>query len=119
MRFLAPNELVQQQAGQRQDLADSETSGRIDFQHTISPDLLLILAGSIRDATSTLSSNQFSTPVIVFQDRGYREGYARGDLAGHHGHHDWKMGVDSIMSPVHESLQYSITNPTQFDPGTQ
>jgi outer membrane receptor for Fe3+-dicitrate len=57
--------------------------------------------------------------VIVSQDRGYREGYARADLAGHHGHHDWKTGVDSIFSPVHEALQYAITDPTQFDPGTQ
>jgi len=119
VRFQVPNELVQQQAGQRQDLTDTETSGRIDFQHTISPDLLVILAGSIRNAGSTLSSNQLSTPVIVFQDRGYREGYVRGDLAGHHSHHDWKVGVDSIIGPVHESLQYSITDPMQFDPGTQ
>jgi outer membrane cobalamin receptor len=119
VRFLVPNELVQEQAGQRQDLADIETSGGIDFQHTISPDLLLILAGSIRDASTTLSSNQLSTPVIVFQDRGYREGYVRGDLAGHRGHHDWKVGVDSIVGPVHESLQYTITDPTQFDSGTQ
>src|SRR5205823_2534397 len=34
-------------------------------------------------------------------------------------HHDWKTGVDGILSPVHEALQYTITDPTQFDPGTQ
>jgi hypothetical protein len=43
----------------------------------------------------------------------------RGDLAGHHGRHDWKVGVDSIFDPVHERLQYTITDPRQFDPGTQ
>ena len=48
-----------------------------------------------------------------------REGYARGDLAGHHGHHDWKTGVDTIFSPVHEALQYTITDAAQFDPRTQ
>jgi outer membrane cobalamin receptor len=117
--FLVPNELVQQQAGQRQDLANTETSGQIDFQHTISPSLLLILAGSVRDAGTRLSSNQASTPVIAFQDRGFREGYARADLAGHRGHHDWKVGLDTILTPVHETLQYRITDPTQFDPGTQ
>ena len=57
--------------------------------------------------------------MIVSQDRGYREGYARGDLAGHHGHHDWKVGTDVIANPVREKLQYTITDPTQFDPGTQ
>ncbi|HEY6309144.1 MAG TPA: TonB-dependent receptor, partial [Candidatus Angelobacter sp.] len=119
VRFLAPNELVQQQAGQRQNLADTETNGQLDFQHIVSPSLLLSFAASVRDAGTTLASNQQSTPVIVFQDRGYREGYARTDLAGHHGHHDWKAGIDSILGPVHEQLQYTITDPTQFDPGTQ
>jgi outer membrane cobalamin receptor len=118
VRFLVPNELVQQQAGQRQDIQNTETSGQIYFQHTISPELFLSLSGSVRDASATLTSNSFATPVIVSQDRGYREGYLRGDLAGHHGHHDWKTGVDSIFSPVHEALQYAITDPTQFDPGT-
>jgi len=60
-----------------------------------------------------------ATPVIVSQDRGYRESYARADLAGHHGHHDWKAGLDSIFSPVHEMLAYRITDPAQFDPATQ
>jgi outer membrane cobalamin receptor len=119
VRFLVPNEMVQEQAGQRQDIANTETSGQIDFQHAISRDLLLILAASVRDASTMLSSNPLSTPVIVFQDRGFREGYVRGDLAAHHGHQDWKLGVDSIFNPVHENLQYTITDPTQFDPGTQ
>src|SRR6266446_2162574 len=119
VHFLVPNELVQQQAGQRQDIQNTETSGQIYFQHTISPELFLSLSGSVRDSSATLTSNPSATPVIVSQDRGYREGYARADLAGHHGHHDWKTGVDGIFSPVHEALQYAITDPTQFDPGTQ
>ncbi len=119
VRFLVPNELIQQEAGQRQDIANSETAGQIFFQHTISPDLFLSFSGSIRDANATLKSNPLATPVIVSQNRGYREGYARGDIAGHRGRHDWKAGADGIFSPVHETLQYSITDPTQFDPGTQ
>jgi len=119
VRFLVPNELVQQQAGQRQDIENAETSGQIYFQHTISPELFLSFSGSVRDASATLTSNAQATPVIVSQDRGYREGYVRADLAGHHGHHDWKTGVDGIFMPVHEALQYAITDPTQFDPGTQ
>jgi hypothetical protein len=119
VHFQVPNELIQQERGQRQDAADTETSGQVYFQHTVSPDLLLSFAGSVRDTAATLSSNQLATPVIVSQDRGYREGYIRGDLAGHHGRHDWKVGADSVFSPVHERLQYTITDPTQFDPGTQ
>jgi outer membrane receptor protein involved in Fe transport len=56
---------------------------------------------------------------MVSQNRGYREGYVRADLAGHHGRQDWKLGSDSIFNPVHERLQYTLTNPTQFDLGTQ
>src|SRR6266704_4609942 len=119
VRFLVPNELVQQQAGQRQDIQNTETSGQIYFQHTISPELFLSFSGSVRDASATLASNASATPVIVSQDRGYREGYARADLAGQHGRHDWKTGLDGIFMPVHEALQYTITDPAQFDPGTK
>lgn len=118
VRFLVPNELVQQQAGQRQDRANTETSGQVYFQHTISPTLFLSLSGSVRDSSASLTSNAQATPIIVSQDRGYREGYGRADLAGHHGHHDWKTGVDAIFSPVHEALQYNITDPSLFDPQT-
>ena len=118
-RFLVPNYLVQQNAGQRQDVANTETSGQIYFQHTISSNLFLSFSGSVRDASANLSSNSLATPVIVSQDRGYREGYVRGDLAGRRGRQDWKVGVDGIFNPVYEKLQYTITDLTQFDRGTQ
>ncbi|HXM92127.1 MAG TPA: TonB-dependent receptor, partial [Candidatus Dormibacteraeota bacterium] len=119
VRFLVPNELVQQQAGQRQDITNLETSGQVFFQHTISPNLFLSFSGSVRAASADLTSNPLATPVIVSQSRGYREGYARADLVGHKGHHNWKTGVDSLFTPVHEALSYTITDPTQFDPATQ
>jgi hypothetical protein len=118
VRYLVPNELVQQQAGQRQDSHQKETSGQIHYTHAFSADVLLSVAGSVRDASAVLNSNAGSTPVIVSQNRGYREGYARADLAGHHGRHEWKFGVDGIFSPVNENLQYQITDPSQFDPAT-
>jgi hypothetical protein len=119
VRFLVPNELVQQEAGQRQDVANTETTGRIYFARIISPQLLLSFSGSVRDTAATLSSNPFATPVVVSQNRGHREGYLRGDLAGQDGRHDWKTGADAIVEPVRERLRYRITDPTQFDPGTQ
>jgi len=119
LRFLVPNYLVQEEAGQRQDITNVETGGQFYFQHVISPDFLLSFCGSVRDTGAALSSNSLATPIIVSQNRGYREGYARGDLAGHHGPHDWKVGVDTMFSPVQEELQYTITDPSQFDPGTQ
>jgi hypothetical protein len=118
VRFEVPNYLIQQTAGQRQDIVDAEIGGQISYQHTISPNLFLSFSGSMRDANATLSSNLLATPIIVSQTRGYREGYVRSDLAGHHGHHDWKIGVDTLTSSVHEQLNYLITDPSQFEPGT-
>ena len=108
VRYEVPNELVQQEAGQRQDSEQKETSGQVHYTHAFSADILLSVAGSVRDASALLNSNAQSTPIIVSQDRGYREGYVRADLAGHHGRHEWKFGVDGIFSPVNENLQYQI-----------
>jgi hypothetical protein len=119
VRYMVPNEFLQQEAGQRQDAAQKETSGHVHYTHVFSKDILWSVAASVRDRTALLSSNPRSTPVIVSQDRGYRAGYVRADLAGHHGRHEWKIGVDGIFSPVHEALQYQITDPTQFDSHTQ
>lgn len=118
VRYQVPNESVQEEAGQLQNSEQKEASGQVRYTHAFSADILLSLAGSVRDAQALLNSNAQSTPIIVTQDRGYREGYARADLAGHHGRHEWKAGVDGIFNPVNENLQYQITDPAQFDPGT-
>jgi hypothetical protein len=117
-RYTVPNERVQQTAGQRQEADNTEISGQIYYQHTSLQNMLCTVSASIRDANFVLRSNDLATPVIVAQNRGYREGYARADVAGHTGHHDWKAGVDAIFTPVNESLSYQITDPSQFDPGT-
>jgi hypothetical protein len=117
--FLVPNSLIQQNDGQRQDIQNTETSGQLSFRRNLSPDLFLSLSGGVRDESADLSSNPLATPVLVSQDRGYREGYVRSDLAGHYGRHEWKVGVDGLFNPVREQLQYGITDPSQFDPGSQ
>ena len=119
VNFLVPNELLQQIAGQRQSRQDQETTGAAYYQRTVMTNLLLDVQGSVRDTTAQLSSNPLSTPIIASQQRGFREGYIRTDVAGHHGRHDWKIGTDALFSPVHEALQYAITDPTQFDPSVQ
>src|SRR6267142_930137 len=81
VRYLVPNELIQQQTGQREDATQQETSGQARYTHTFSPDLLLSVAGNVRDVTALLSSNVLSTPIVVSQNRGYRAGYVRADLA--------------------------------------
>jgi hypothetical protein len=119
VNFLVPNELLQHMAGQRQSRQNQETTGAAYYQRTLATNLLLDVQGSVRDSGAQLSSNPLSTPIIASQQRGFREGYMRTDMAGHHGRHDWKIGADALFSPVHEALQYAITDPTQFDPGVQ
>ena len=119
LRSMVPNEAVQEQAGQRQDRDSNQYAGSVSWQHTISPDFLLTAAGSVLDTSAGLRSNDLATPVIVDQQRGFRQGWARFDVAGHRGNHDWKIGVDSILRHVNERLNYIITDASYFDPGTQ
>lgn len=118
VRFEVPNELVQQNAGQRQNRTNLETTGLIYYQRVISSALLLDAEGSVRDDSAALWSNSNSIPILAFQQRGFREGYLRATLAWHRGHHDWKFGADSIFSSVHEAFEYTITDPARFDAGT-
>lgn len=119
LRSMVPNEKVQQQAGQRQDRDSRQYTGSASWQHTISPNLLLTAAGSVLDTDAGLRSNELATPIIVNQRRGFRQGWLRFDVAGHHGNHDWKIGIDSILRHVHERLNYNITDPDYFAPDTQ
>ena len=88
-----PNELVQQEAGQRQDAADKEIDGQIDYDRVLSPTLLFSAESSLRDESFHVWSNPLSTPVVISQQRGFTQGYGRVTLAGSHGAQDWKLGV--------------------------
>jgi outer membrane cobalamin receptor len=117
-RFLVPNELLQQAAGQRQDRDNFETMGIVSYQHVFSPDMVSDFHGMVRDDSGTLNSNANSTPVMAFQDRGFREGYFKGTISLHRGRHEWKAGVESDATWLHEQFQYVITDPSQFPPDT-
>jgi len=74
--------------------------------------------GMVRDNSEGSLSNPFSTPVIFFQDNGFREGYFKGTVAIHHGRQEWKAGVESDATFLREKFNYQITDPSQFDPHT-
>ena len=118
VNFLVPNELLQQMAGQRQSRQNQETTGAVYYQRTIATDLLLDAQGSVRDTSAQLSSNPLSAPIIASQQRGFREGYIRTDMAVTMSM-TGRSGRCPIFSPVHEALQYVITDPAQFDPDVQ
>jgi outer membrane cobalamin receptor len=117
-RFEIPNEFVQEQAGQLQTGDNFETMGTIRYQHIFSPDSLGTLAGMVRDNANDLYSNQNSTPIIAFQHNDFREGYFKASFSLHHGNQEFKAGVESDTTFLHENFNYLITDPTQFDGDT-
>jgi hypothetical protein len=117
-RFQVPNEFVQQQAGQVQDGNNFETTGTVTYQHVFSPNLLGNLAGMVRDNARNLNSNPSSTPIIAFQHNNFREGYFKGALTFHHANQEWKAGVESDATFLHENFSDIVTNPDYFDPAT-
>ncbi len=117
-RFLIPNEMVQEQAGQIQNGDTIETMGMIRYQHIFSPQSLGTLAGMVRDNANDLYSNPSSTPIIAFQHNDFREGYFKGTFSFHQGRQDFKAGIESDSIFLHEHFNYTITDPTQFDDNT-
>jgi outer membrane cobalamin receptor len=117
-RFLVPNEQVQQAAGQRQDRDNFETMGIASYQHLFSPNVVADFHGMVRDDSEGFSSNPSSTPIIVFQGNGFREGYFKGTISIHHGNQEWKAGIESDSTFLREQYSDVITDFSQFDPGT-
>ncbi|MBV8631415.1 MAG: carboxypeptidase regulatory-like domain-containing protein, partial [Silvibacterium sp.] len=117
-RFQIPNELVQQEAGQRQYGDNFETMGIAGYQHIFSPDVLGNFSGMVRNNSNNLYSNQSSTPIIAFQHNDFTEEYFKGSVSIHHDNQEWKAGVDSDNIFLNENFTYRITDPAYFDPGT-
>lgn len=117
-RYDIPNELVQQQAGQRQTADNLETMGVVSYQHIFSSNVLADLRGMVRNNANDFNSNPESTPIKVFQHNHFVEGYFKCTVTVVHGRHEWKFGVESDSTFLNENLSYALTDPTQFDPGT-
>ena len=117
-RYEIPNEQLQQANGQEQTADNFETMGTISYSHIFSSNVVGDLHGMVRDTSSDLDSNPFSTPIIAFQHNWFREGYFKGTISIHHGNQEWKAGVESDAMFLHENFSDVITNPIYFDPGT-
>jgi hypothetical protein len=117
-KFLVPNEVPQEEAGQRQDRQNFESSAQLSYHHIFSPNVLGSFGAMSRDITAGFWSNDLSTPIIAGQDRGYHEEYVKGTLAVHAGKHEFKFGTEADFAQIEEALNYLITDPAQFDPGT-
>ncbi len=109
-RFLVPNDLVQQDAGQRQDRFSGETATQVHYQRVVSPRVLGAVRFMHRDLTAQLWSNPESTPVRVEQDRGIRESVLIGDLTIEGEHHTLKFGGDLRVGDVREEFRFGPTD---------
>lgn len=117
-RFLVPNEMIQQTAGQREDRNDFDTAGTFSYQHIFSPNVVGDLRFMGRDASANLWSNPKSTPILAYQQREYREQYVKGSVSVHASHQDFKFGVEGDFASIHENFNYRIVNRSAFDSGT-
>ena len=129
-RYEIPNEQVQQTphedpfdplqplGSQLQNADNFETMGIASYQHIFSANAVADFRGMVRDNSNDLYSNPYSTPVIAFQHNYFREGYFKGSVSVHHGRQEWKAGIESDSTFLHENFSDQITDFTQFDPGT-
>ncbi len=138
-RYEIPNELVQQDPQllaslgqpapapgtppQLQTADNFETMGIASYQHIFSPNFLLDVRGMVRDNSNDFYSNPYSWPIIVGQHNYFNEGYFNSSVSVHHGHHEWKAGIETDNVFLHENYSDIITaNPNYpdypFDPGT-
>jgi hypothetical protein len=117
-RFEIPNEQLQEAAGQLQTGNNFETMGIVSYSHIFSPDVVGDLRGMVRDNSDNLNSNAESTPIIAFLHNDFQEGYFKGSISVHHHNQEWKAGVESDASYLHENYSDIITDFSQFDSGT-
>lgn len=128
-RFQLPNELVQQTwcypayvatgpPCQRQNANNFEPMLVANYLHLFSPNLSGSFSGMVRNHSNDYYSNALSTPIILFQHNWFPELYFRGMVTVEHGRSEWKAGVESDNTFLHENFNYIITDRSQFDDGT-
>jgi hypothetical protein len=128
-RYQQPNELVQQNwclppgqtqgpPCQQQNGNNFETMAMVNYRHIFSPNVVGDFHFMGRNNGNDFYSNDLSTPIILLQHNWFNEFYFKGMVTIDHGRNQWKAGVESDNTWLHENFDYNITDPSQFDPGT-
>ena len=115
--FQVPNELQQQILGQSEKRHLQQQRLAFAFDQLITDSLLFQFRSSADRGTAELDSNSDSIPIVPFQARSNRWFYSSGSISGHLSHHDYSAGSDVLVTALHESFQYRITDPAVFDSG--
>jgi hypothetical protein len=108
-RYDIPNELIQQAAGQRQTGDNVETMAIASYQHLFSAHAMAQISGMVREDSDNFRSNRESIPVYVAQRNSFRDGYFKGVVTSSRGIHEWKAGVESDNTFLHEDTCYLDT----------
>jgi hypothetical protein len=124
-RFEVPNEQVQEDPQllptigqpapppgtppQLQTADNFETMGVAVYQHIFSSSILLDIRGMARESNNDFNSNPYSWPIIVTQHNGFREGYLNAAISIHHGHQEWKAGLETDNTFLRENYSDVIT----------
>jgi outer membrane receptor for Fe3+-dicitrate len=117
-RFSVPNELLQEDAGQKQEHENRETLAQFSYQHVFSTTVLADVRAMTRSLSAVLNSNGLATPIRVDADRGLRETYVKGAITKHSAHHELKAGGEASFASVREQFSYEVTDPDAFEPST-
>jgi outer membrane receptor protein involved in Fe transport len=117
--FLVPNEILQQEAGQRQENTGREHTGQAAWTRILGRRSVFNARGMVQHLSAALESNPQSTPVIVQQDRSFTRGYANASLSLDAGRHQIKFGGDLVFTPVKEQLAYVVTDESAADEETE
>jgi hypothetical protein len=103
---------------QLQTAGNFETMGSASYQHIFSPNVLVDVRGMVRDNSNDFYSNPSSWPIIVFQHNDFKEGYFKSSASIHHGHHEWKAGIESDNIFLHENYSDIIAANQTPNPST-
>jgi outer membrane receptor for Fe3+-dicitrate len=103
---------------QRQNANNFEPMFITTYRHIFSPNVVGDFRGMVRNNANDFYSNLLSTPIILFQHNWFNELYFKGMLTINQGRNEWKVGIESDNTFLHENFNYIITDPDQFDDGT-
>src|ERR1700689_3219554 len=101
-----PSDCVFIPGGQLQTGDNFETMGSAAYQHIFSADTIGWLRFMARDNSTDFYSNAASWPLNATQHNYFNEVYFNGSVAVHHGRHEFKVGVESDNTFLHENTSY-------------
>ena len=101
--------------GQLQTGGNFETMGSAAYQHMFSPDAMGWVHFMARNNSNNFQSNPASWPLIATQHNYFNEVYFNSSVAVHHGRNEWKAGVESDNTFLHENFSYVIPYCAELD----